>query len=145
LTGIGSVVGVPVATVSTVAVVSGAANVLAGVQSLARLITQPGTGGGGGSRAPPNAKNGETAATQYGRQAHTDWNAGKGFRKEVRLPSGKRPDAVNWDTQTVKELKPDNHRAIQRGEKQLEGYRKELENMTGEKWTGILETYTRKP
>jgi hypothetical protein len=53
LTGIGSVVGVPVATVSTVAVVSGAASVLAGVQGLARLMTQPGTGGGGGSRAPP--------------------------------------------------------------------------------------------
>lgn len=42
------------------------------------------------------------------------------------LPSGKRADAVNWGKRDVKELKPDNPRAVRRGEKQLEGYKQEL-------------------
>jgi hypothetical protein len=91
------------------------------------------------------AGGGETAATKAGRQAHKDWNAGEGFEKEVRLPSGKRADAVNWEARTVKELKPDTPRAVRRGEKQVEGYRRELEEMTGESWTGTVETYKRNP
>lgn len=72
------------------------------------------------------AKTGETAATKAGRQAHKDWNPGEGFDKEVTLPSGKRADAVNFKQKHVKELKPDNPRAMKRGEKQVEQYRQEL-------------------
>ncbi|NUM59001.1 MAG: hypothetical protein HUU56_10240 [Bdellovibrionaceae bacterium] len=36
---------------------------------------------------------------------------------------------------------PDNPRAIRRGERQVEGYKKELEQMTGEKWTSHVDTY----
>ena len=50
-------------------------------------------------------------------------------------------DAVNWEKRDVKELKPDNPRAVRRGEKQLEGYKQELEETTGEEWTGQVETY----
>jgi len=42
----------------------------------------------------------------------------------------------------VKELKPNNPSAMRRGERQVEGYRKELEQVTGEKWTGVVETYS---
>lgn len=57
------------------------------------------------------------------------------------MPSGKRPDAVNWGEKVVGELKPDNPRAKKRGMKQLEGYRKELEEITRELWKIRLDTY----
>jgi hypothetical protein len=43
----------------------------------------------------------------------------------------------------VKELKPDNPRKIKEGERQVERYMKELDRMTGEPWTGGVETYKR--
>lgn len=86
-------------------------------------------------------KNGETAATKAGRQAHKDWDAGKGFEKEVTLPSGKRADAVNFTQNHVKELKPDNPRAIKRGELQVEQYRRELAKEYGGNWRSSVETY----
>ncbi|MEW6747783.1 MAG: hypothetical protein AB1486_34075 [Planctomycetota bacterium] len=78
-----------------------------------------------------------------GRQAHKDYDPGPGYEKEVTLPSGKRADAVNAETRDVRELKPDNPRAVKRGEKQVEGYRKELGETTGEKWTSGVDTYKR--
>lgn len=89
------------------------------------------------------AKSGETTAAKAGRQAHKEWKPGEGFEKEVTLPSGKRADAVNLETKQVKELKPDNPRAVKRGEKQVEGYRQELEKEHGGDWTGTVETYKR--
>ncbi|HZI05908.1 MAG TPA: hypothetical protein VEZ71_17895 [Archangium sp.] len=84
---------------------------------------------------------GETEAAKRGRQAHTDWQPGEGYEKEVRLPSGRRADAVNAEKKDVKELKPNNPRAIKRGEKQVETYRRELEERRGGQWTGQVETY----
>lgn len=84
---------------------------------------------------------GETEATKRGRQAHTDWQPGEGYEKEVRLPSGRRADAVNAEKKDVKELKPNNPRAIKRGEKQVEKYRRELEDKHGGQWTGQVDTY----
>lgn len=52
-----------------------------------------------------------------------------------------RADAVNRQTREVKELKPNNPAAIQRGRKQVEEYRQKLEETTGESWTGKVETY----
>jgi hypothetical protein len=92
----------------------------------------------GGTKAPPS---GETPATIRGRQAHKDYNPGPGYDKEVLLDSGKRADAVDWSTNTVRELKPNNPRAIKRGIAQVELYRLELEQMTGEPWTAILDLY----
>ena len=57
-----------------------------------------------------------------------------------KLPSGKRPDAINYKTRNVRELKPDNPRAIRRGQKQVEGYRQELEQ-DGSTWTSNVDTY----
>ena len=84
---------------------------------------------------------GETRHTRRGRTAHREWDPGEGFQKEVRLPSGRRADAVNAETRTVKELKPNNPRAVQCGERQVECYRQELEQSTGQEWTSAVETY----
>ncbi|ACR13961.1 Rhs family protein [Teredinibacter turnerae T7901] len=92
-----------------------------------------------GLRGAQNPKVAEAAAK--GRQMHKDYDYGPGFEKEVTLPSGKRADAVNWETREVVELKPNNPNAIRRGEKQVEGYRQELQCTTGECWTSRVETY----
>lgn len=83
------------------------------------------------------------AAAKRGREAHKNYKNAVGGRAdvEVTLPSGKRADAVEWGSRTVRELKPNNPRAIRRGQKQVEGYRKELEEMTGESWKGVVDTY----
>ncbi|MFY0572758.1 hypothetical protein ACN28E_54260 [Archangium lansingense] len=94
------------------------------------------------SETPPKSrKGGETAATKRGREAHIQWDPGPGFEKEVTLPSGKRADAVNIESREVKELKPDNPRAQKRGERQVEGYRRELEKERGGEWEGKVESY----
>lgn len=53
----------------------------------------------------------------------------------------RRADAVNPITREVIELKPNNARAIRTGERQVERYVQELEQLTGQKWTGRVETY----
>jgi hypothetical protein len=65
---------------------------------------------------------------------------GKGVSGGKKLPSGKRPDAINYDKRNVRELKPDNPRAIRLGQKQVEGYRQELEQ-DGSTWTSNVDTY----
>jgi RHS repeat-associated protein len=84
---------------------------------------------------------GESPAAAGGREAHKTWDPGSGFQKEVRLPSGKRCDGLNPETCEIKELKPDNERAKKRGEKQLQQYKKELEELTGKEHKATLETY----
>ena len=80
-------------------------------------------------------------ALKRGKEAHDKWNPGSDYVLNRPLPSGKRPDAVNWKTREVVELKPNNPRAIKRGWRQVEGYLRELERMTGKKWTSRVETY----
>lgn len=89
----------------------------------------------------PKKIGGETPAAARGRQAHKEHDYGPGFKKEDTLPSGKRPDAFNPETGEVIELKPNNARAIRRGERQVEGYRRELEDVYGRPFTGRVETY----
>jgi hypothetical protein len=84
---------------------------------------------------------GETPATAEGRNAHKNWDPGAGFQKEVRLPSGRRCDALNPETCEIKELKPENDRAKKRGQKQLEKYKQELDEQTGKDHKTSLETY----
>jgi hypothetical protein len=94
------------------------------------------------SEKPPKPRmGGETEATKRGREAHLQWDPGPGFEKEVTLPSGKRADAVNYENREVKELKPDNPRAQKRGERQVEGYRRELEEERGGEWKGKVDSY----
>ncbi|MCP4406090.1 MAG: hypothetical protein GY801_53460, partial [bacterium] len=89
------------------------------------------------------ASGGETAAAACGREAHESYkNALPGdYEHQVTLPSGKRPDAVNWETRNVRELKPNNPKAISEGRRQVEKYRKELEEIADEFWTADVDTY----
>ncbi len=86
---------------------------------------------------------GESAAAARGREAHKNYEntLGGGYEFNKALPSGKRPDAIDVENKIVRELKPDNPRAIKRGEKQLEGYRSEAEKNFGGQWTSKLDTY----
>jgi len=125
--GTATAVAVPVAVAGVAIAANGAGNVVASTVTL---------------QMAKNRASGETEAAARGRQAHKDYDPGPGFKKEVRLPSGKKADAVNFDTGVVKELKPDNPRAIRRGQRQVEGYAKELQKVhPGKKWTGKVETY----
>ncbi|MBB6561647.1 RHS repeat-associated protein [Acidovorax soli] len=90
---------------------------------------------------PP--RGGENAAAAVGRRAHFNYRfaLGENFDMKARLLSGKRPDAVDWANSQVRELKPDNPRAVSLGERQVEGYRKELELMTNRPWTSVVDVY----
>ena len=89
-------------------------------------------------------RGGESAAAAVGRRAHGNYGTalGEAYDTRVTLPSGKKPDAVNWATQEVRELKPDNPSAVRRGWSQVERYRRELEGMTGKAWRAIVDVYT---
>jgi RHS repeat-associated protein len=95
------------------------------------------------SGAARAAINGETTATRLGRQMHASWDYGEGFEKEFRLPSGKRVDALNFQTRQAVELKPNNPRAIRLGERQVGRYVEELNQAYPDDvpWTGSVVTY----
>lgn len=80
-------------------------------------------------------------ALRKGQQAHTERQYSPGFEKEVSLPSGKRMDAYNRGTREVIELKPNNPRAIRRGERQVEEYCKECDKVFGPGHRGRVDTY----
>ena len=65
-------------------------------------------------------RGGDNIHTQLGKQKHKEYNPGEGYIKEYKLPSGKRADAVNFETGDVRELKPNNKRAVKQGEKQVQ-------------------------
>ena len=87
---------------------------------------------------------GHTADAARGIAAHKSYRNALGgkYRFEVKLPSGKRADAVDFKNRIVRELKPDNPRTIQDGRRQLERYRQELEREFGGTWTSFLDIYT---
>ena len=89
-----------------------------------------------------SATSGETGAAKAGREAHQNYDPGPGYEKEVRLPSGERADAVNAAKGSVRELKPNNPRAIKRGQQQVERYRRQLQKLyPRKKWRGAVDTY----
>jgi hypothetical protein len=88
------------------------------------------------------ARGGESASARYGRDIHRTYDYGPGFEREFRLPSGRQPDAVNLRERIVVELKPDNPAAKRRGRRQLDIYRRELEELyPGTPFRTRLETY----
>ena len=86
-----------------------------------------------------------TKAAQRGTRIHNKWNYGQNgttFRKEVRLGTAGRADAVDFANHIVYELKPNNTRAIRQGWQQLNRYVKSLEELEpGSQWIKILITY----
>lgn len=71
--------------------------------------------------APAVVRGGESAAAAYGRQIHRGWYYGPSFEKEFTLASGRRPDAINFATREIVELKPNNPAAISRGQRPARG------------------------
>lgn len=110
--------------------------------------SQAGVNGGAkaASAVAAPAKSGETTATKAGKAAHKNYGTALGgqYETEVTLPSGKRADAVHKTLPEVRELKPDNPRAIRKGQKQVDAYAKELEANDPLKraWRGVVDTYT---
>ena len=91
-----------------------------------------------------SSTSGENSSAAKGRQAHRNYNPGSTYTtdpKNTRLANGKIPDAVDFKNKVVRELKPNNARAIKRGEKQVESYRKQLQKENGGKWKGHVDTY----
>lgn len=84
------------------------------------------------------------ATSKRGRDAHRNYkNALPGsYRFEVVLDNGRRVDAINFDEKIVRELKPDTPSGIAKGNSQLAEYVAQLEEQTGDTWTGFLDTYT---
>jgi RHS repeat-associated protein len=80
---------------------------------------------------------------KLGQKMHKDYHLGE-FGKEFQLPSHRRIDFLDIENKTIYELKPFNPRAMKQGEKQLQKYKEELENIPrfkGWKWNTKLETY----
>src|SRR5262249_21238484 len=90
---------------------------------------------------PAEPKHGENIYTRAGRKAHIEEPLPPGFQRSVRLPSGKEMDGYNPDTREVIEIKPNNSRAIRRGEKQVQEYCAEGDQAYGSGHTARGQTY----
>lgn len=106
------------------------------VEDKAKKIEQKAEKAARGSANPSTAK-----AARRGQEAHKNQTYPEGFEKEVELPSRKRMDAYNRETKEVRELKPNNPRAVARGQKQVDGYCRECDQVYGPGHTGKVETY----
>ncbi|XHR95954.1 RHS repeat-associated core domain-containing protein [Mucilaginibacter sp. UC70_90] len=92
------------------------------------------------------AVNGETSATRLGKAMHAAYKFGEADGistfKEYTGIKGIRPDFVDFGTNTIYELKPNNFRAITDGLKQLNGYKAAFEKAyPGTTWKIVLDTY----
>jgi hypothetical protein len=114
-----------------------AADGLSGAQKGAGKVNAP--------RGPPAAKGSQNpsvaAAAERGKQMHKARQYPPAFKKEVALPSGKRMDAYDETGREVRELKPNNARAIKRGKKQVDEYCRECDRVFGPGHRGKIETY----
>jgi len=97
----------------------------------------------GAKSATSLIRGGESVAAAAGRRAHSNYGTALGgdFDMRVALPSGRRPDAVDWANREVRELKPNNANAIRRGWRQVERYRQELVQVTGQMWRAIVDVH----
>lgn len=83
-------------------------------------------------------------AINYGQEQHRAYNPGENYQLNKPLPGTKlRPDAIDVENGIIRELKPDNIQAIQRGFRQLSGYIKAANKAFGKKFKGVVDTYTR--
>ncbi len=85
----------------------------------------------------PNTYN----SAKKGREMHKNWDYGEGIEKEVSLGKGNRADAIDFENHIIYELKPNNPRAIARGNKQLERYKKAAESIYGGQWATRIIVY----
>ncbi len=86
-------------------------------------------------------KTGEPPQLVRGKRAHAEEPVLPGETPEVRTPSGKRMDRYDADKAHIREIKPDTPRAIRQGEKQVQGYKDEMEGATGRAHTTEVSPY----
>jgi RHS repeat-associated protein len=91
--------------------------------------------------APKAGRSAEPPQLRTGKEAHAAEPIRPGEKAEVRTPSGKRMDRYNAGKAHIREIKPDNPRGHTRGQKQLAGYKKEMDQATGKDHTTELTTY----
>ncbi|MGL4461000.1 MAG: hypothetical protein ACRC1K_02525, partial [Planctomycetia bacterium] len=88
-----------------------------------------------------SSTSGNNAQSHIGRLMHAAYNPGPNYSLNKALKSGRRPDAVDHVDRIVRELKPNNPKAIRRGERQLKKYIDDLKSEFGGDWIGIVDTY----
>ena len=83
------------------------------------------------------------SSLQQGQLMHRNYKVGADGIKEFRLPSGKRIDFLDVNNRTIFELKPNNPRGIQQGQRQLQMYRQELQTIPEFRgnWNMVLDLY----
>ena len=109
---------------------------------VAKVEKKASTASKGTSNVPKGTKNPAVKeAVEYGKKMHKEMDYGKGVKKEVTLPSGKRMDGYDKERKIIYELKPDNPRAVKNGTKQLQGYVDEANKVYGPGHKGVLKTY----
>jgi Restriction endonuclease fold toxin 9 len=111
-------------------------NVFAPQAQSAMPPPKPPGGGPPAAGACPNSPNGDNESNASGREAHKWWQPPEGYVKEFTFDNGMRADAINFDTQDIMELKPDNPEAIQQGQAQLQQYIQQAQAQFGGTWTG---------
>jgi hypothetical protein len=88
---------------------------------------------------------GDSAEVAAGRSAHLNYEntlGGGDYVFNRAMPgSSLRPDAVSFSQNIVRELKPDNLKAIAGGWRQVNGYKAYLEELTGEAWAAFVDVY----
>ena len=126
---------------NSVIVAAGYGLAAGGMRAAGKEVFEEATGIPVGGLPSSPRKGGETSYTAAGRRAHAEEPLPPGFERESRLPSGKRMDGYNPQTKEVIELKPNNPRAIRRGERQVDGYCRECDQTKGPGHTGRVQTY----
>lgn len=94
---------------------------------------------------PVNERGYTKSSLKLGREVHKEYKINDVDNidryKEYVLPSGKRVDFIDFETQIIYELKPNNPKQIKLGKKQLQGYIDEMKSIDGGDWKGVLDTY----
>ncbi|MDQ1740421.1 MAG: hypothetical protein QOE53_2073, partial [Pseudonocardiales bacterium] len=90
---------------------------------------------------------GSSDETAAGMRAHNNYEntlGGGDYVFNRRMPGSlDRPDALSFSRREVRELKPDNPKAVARGRREAERYRAHMEKVTGQRWRAIVDTYRR--
>ena len=89
-------------------------------------------------------KGGEPPQLAAGKEAHKNEEVRPGEKAEVRTPSGKRMDRYNADKAHIREIKPDNARGEKAGQKQVQGYKEEMDKATRRSHSTEVTKYKKK-
>ena len=88
------------------------------------------------------------SALKYGQEQHKLYNPGvldgNNYLLNREIPGTQlRPDAIDLQNKVIRELKPDNARAIERGNLQLQKYIDSANKAFGGEFKGVIDTYKR--